>query len=44
MFKARTIEERPPEPTLKDLSDKPGAPSLTTLAEADESSSPFEVS
>jgi len=42
-FQARTIDETPPEPTLKDLSNKPGAPSLTSVREDDEATSPAEV-
>uniref|UniRef100_H2YRI7 RIIa domain-containing protein n=1 Tax=Ciona savignyi TaxID=51511 RepID=H2YRI7_CIOSA len=39
-IKARRIEDTTPEPTLKDLSNKPGAPSLTAVVEDEETTSP----
>ncbi|CAK8671986.1 unnamed protein product [Clavelina lepadiformis] len=39
-IKARRIEEKTPEPTLKDLSNKPGAPSLTSVVETEETVTP----
>uniref|UniRef100_F6ZE87 DPY30 domain-containing protein 1 n=1 Tax=Ciona intestinalis TaxID=7719 RepID=F6ZE87_CIOIN len=39
-LKARRIEDKTPEPTLKDLSNKPGAPSLSAVVEDEETTSP----
>jgi len=41
-IKARTIEEKTPEPTLADLTDKPGAPNLTAVEEAEELPTPAQ--
>nr|CAB3240277.1 DPY30 domain-containing protein 1-like [Phallusia mammillata] len=42
-LKARRIVETTPEPTLKDLTNKPGAPSLTSVKEDEETSPPLEA-
>lgn len=42
-IKARTIEEKTPEPTLADLTDKPGAPNLTSVEEAEEIATPAQT-
>lgn len=42
-IKARTIEEKTPEPTLADLTDKPGAPNLTAVEEAEELPTPAQT-
>nr|XP_026692980.1 uncharacterized protein LOC100179047 isoform X2 [Ciona intestinalis] len=42
-LKARRIEDKTPEPTLKDLSNKPGAPSLSAVVEDEETTSPVAV-
>ena len=42
-LQARTIEEKTPEPTLADLTDKPGAPNLTAVEEAEELPTPAQV-
>lgn len=42
-IKARTIEEKTPEPTLADLTDKPGAPHLTAVEEAEELPTPAQT-